>query len=265
MDNRHTLPLPFLTKNMFAFEFGAALTLRMTVYSRIATALRLRGMTREGLFSYRAVVPATARGTDFDFRIPDFPIVLTVDATEESVNQGEIYIRVLVLANTDPLVELCSGFVYAGKSPTWPATTGLDRIPGHGNIQNILGSNPAAGAEISETVPSGRLWVLKSMSFELVTDANVGTRRVHVVLNDAVGQKIECFGTIDQAASLTRQYSCALYGSVPDETDGTTNIILLPHEAYITGLGSITTETKNIQTGDNFTAPKYTIEEWQQN
>lgn len=51
-------------------------------------------------------------------------------------------------------------------------------------VDVIVGANPAAGAEVSETVPAGETWCLLGVRVTLVTSATVATRQPILTLDD---------------------------------------------------------------------------------
>lgn len=75
-----------------------------------------------------------------------------------------------------------------------------------GRIRTIIGTDPAAGAEISFTVPAGPLFLLTDLSFLFITSAVAGNRRVNVVVDNGTTGFRFGFTTSDQAASLERLY-----------------------------------------------------------
>lgn len=245
---------------MLNFGSGQTFSLRIRSISTVAAQLTVRGLTRDGIFTLRHTTTSDLVQQEQIFRMPDIPIFISVVDELGSFVQGECYVTLSLLANNDELYQFSSGLVYVDKGLAWPDNGAMDTMPGHGRFITITGANPAAGAEISVTVPANTIWRLRSLNFTLVTDANAANRRVHVVLTTGGGQIINCFGTIDQTASLTRLYSVASYGSVPDETDDNDIIIPIPNDVWLTTSSTMTTETTNILAGDNFGAPLIEVE-----
>lgn len=127
-------------------------------------------------------------------------------------------------------------------------------------FQSIALTNPGAGSEISETVTSGEMWKLQSITFSLVTSATVANRRVHFQVNGPEGRLLDAFSDIDQPASTTRQYTVAAFGNLPDREDGDDILIPIPPDFLVPQTSTLKTSTTNLQAGDNFSAPVVTYE-----
>lgn len=130
----------------------------------------------------------------------------------------------------------------------------------HGRIRSITGTDPAAGAQISETVPARRRWLLRSLTFSLTTDANAADRRVMIAITDGTNTYFFYpFGTV-QTASLTYTYHLTqgLFG----EAQMANNIYTPLPTLFITEPYEILSTLSNGQAGDDFTAPIMLVEEW---
>lgn len=131
-----------------------------------------------------------------------------------------------------------------------------------GILKVITGTNPAAGNEISHTVPSGKRWRLLAARFALVTDATVASRFVAFKITDGTNTLFEGYATaaVSQTASLTYNYSASpiLDGS---GSSGTKRVIPIP--MILLGSGyTAGTSTTAIQSGDNYGAPVFLVEEY---
>lgn len=130
----------------------------------------------------------------------------------------------------------------------------------HGRIRSITGTDPAANAEITETVPDRRRWRFLSFRASLLTDANVASRRVFLVFNDGSTDLIYFPASANQAASLflTHNFSPTTYspGLVIADYISCAPSLILP-AGFV-----IKTVTANIQAADNWGAPQLLVEEW---
>ena len=262
MPEEKTLSQPFITRKMLDFEHALVFSLRVSTQASVTTNLRIRGMTKEGIFTFRHTTGATGAITTSTFRIPDIPIFLTVEDIDQANEQGRVHATVILIANGDRLYELCSGFVYAQKGISWPTSSNVDAVPGHGIFREFNGTNQAAGDEIVETIPNGRLWRLLAFQFTLVTAATAGSRRVHAVIAGPGGLELDFFGSTDQIISETKNYTCAAVGVIRDEKENDKIIIPIPDNLYIPENGTIGTRTTNLAAGDDFGAPNILIEEF---
>lgn len=156
---------------------------------------------------------------------------------------------------------LFQGYVSTGYWLAWPPGI-YDRIAdGPGAIRSVTGTNPAAGAEISETVPTNALWRLYSVRAALVTNATVAARRVSLVIDDGTTILIDVENPNTQAAGLTVPYLAARFGY-----DLTTTTVAeqfaLPDLPPLREGFRVRTVTSNLQAGDNWGAPQLLLEEW---
>lgn len=245
-------PTPFITRKMLSFEHGIAFSLQLRSHGVTGTQIKIQGVTKEGPFTLTQTVSATGAEVSNTFRIPDIPIFLSVVDTDLSINQGQCFVRVSLLANGVEIRQLTTGYVYQFHSVAWPEYAAPDMVPNHGFFKTVSGADPAANVEATLSVASNELWRILKFTVTLVTDANAANRRVHFVIGSGATSSIDCFSTVDQTASLTRKYSVAAYGAVPDETDDDDIIVAMPQDMWLVSGGTIATATVSRQATDNF-------------
>lgn len=129
-----------------------------------------------------------------------------------------------------------------------------------GILKVVAGADPAAGAEVSDTVPAGKVWRLRGMILTLVTDATAATRRVHVTLDDGTTVFYRRAANASQAASLTQNYVLAV-GEQESAVRDTWTTDPLP-EIDLPAGARIKTVTTNKQAGDNYGVTQYYVEEF---
>lgn len=118
----------------------------------------------------------------------------------------------------------------------------------------VTGTGPAAGAEISETVPDGEVWELQSVQLSLVTDATAVNRNVELTLDDGSTVFFRVEAGINQSSSATTKYSFADFGFASGSAVHDTVAISLP--TFVLPAGSrIKTVTASLQAGDDWGAP----------
>ena len=130
----------------------------------------------------------------------------------------------------------------------------------------VAGSNPAAGAELTVTVPAGQVWELVQVKATLVTDATVANRSPVLYIKDASSVEIARFPiALSQGASLTVLWlwkagfpttgEFIAGASPPDfEDSGPITPGMILNAGY-----TITTLTTAIVAGDNWGAPSVYI------
>lgn len=153
------------------------------------------------------------------------------------------------------------GFVQTSSGNGWPGTPSKELLDGPGNIRTVVGTVPAAGADISETVPNNRRWILLCLTATLTTSVAVANRQVSSQFDDGANQFFRGAAFQSQPASLTSVYTffnsintvAALSGAQP---------INAPMPLPLRGGFRIRTATTNIQAADQWTAPIYEFLEW---
>ena len=155
-----------------------------------------------------------------------------------------------------------AGYVTDAGTQAWPNGKIESSVEGPGLIRSITGTNPAAGVEISETVPTGARWRLLSIFFGLTTDATAATRIIQITLNDGTTDitTIQAFRT--QTASISLSYYFNLLG--PDRTNltGASEVMQTLPEVLLMAGYKVKTNSYNIQAGDDFAVPQILVEEW---
>lgn len=254
--------VPFLTRKMLSFEHATTFSVRIRSKSFANSTVTIRGFTSEGVFNFNHTVVNTALTQSQTFRIPDIPIMLCVADEVNILNQGETFVTVDLLINGDKVAELCSGLVYQSKGISYPATNILDKRPGGGQLTYVAGTNPAAGAEIVEFVPSNEVWRIMAAKFTLTTDANVANRRVHLFFQTGGTGITRFYNDIDHAASLARIYNFSQHSDMVDREDNTQIMAPMPQNIILINGVRIATSTTNKQAGDQFSSISFYVERW---
>jgi len=177
--------------------------------------------------------------------------------------RGETYVRVQLFNAKDSLQarDLIAHYVDSSYNPTWPDSPLESSVEGPGAIRSITGTDPAANTEISETVPANARWRPLSIRLTLVTDANPGTRQVHLIYDDGTTILLDQTASNTQITGLTRNYNSNRVGLAPIAADNEI-YIPIPIEYILSAGFRIRTTTTTIQVGDNYGAPQLLVEEW---
>jgi hypothetical protein len=187
-----------------------------------------------------------------------------VRATTGSPQSGQCYAIVeLVRGRTgaiQPLATLLGGYVSDVQRLAWPGSPIISSVQGTGIVRAFGGTDPAAGVEISETVPTGARWRLYSFFATLVTSAVVNNRTVTLIIDDGVNTLWTCDASAAQAATLTRNYEAYTTGVAPDLT-GSTFRLPAPFPMDLVAGSRIRTSTALLDVGDNWSAPRLMVEE----
>ena len=158
---------------------------------------------------------------------------------------------------------LAKDYVAEAEPLAFPGSPIRSSIEGRGNMRSITGTNPAAAAEISETVPTDARWKFYSLQALIVTDANVANRLVRAVFDDGTTQFHSGASASPIAASQSVDVVVSNFG---DPESIVTVVILVPvrAELFLPAGFRIQTETISLQAGDDWGAPQLLVEEWLQ-
>jgi len=127
------------------------------------------------------------------------------------------------------------------------------------DVVALAGTNPAANAEVSETVPAGKGYELLSVTVSLV-QAGAGASQPILVLKDSAGRVVfEGFGSsAAQAISTTCQYTWAPGLPLSGQVGATTNVHStgpLPGGFVLLPGFTITTVTVGLSANTDYAAP----------
>jgi len=253
---------PFLTRNMLDFQHGFTPVLRIITHATTDIALTIRGMTKQGPFTFSHTPTSDSAAKVEDYPLPDIPIFVSVEPKAGGLEQGHTYATLYLLANGDLLHRLCAGYVYENKAISWPFAGSEDLRPNGGKLSYVSGANPDAGSEAILTVPTNQVWELMYGEITLVTDGTVANRRPHFVIGGASAATIHAFAEVDQTASQTITYRIGEFHTLPDSLDNGTILLSMPAGIIIGPGVTLDTLTTNLQAGDNFSRFDFYVEQF---
>jgi hypothetical protein len=194
-----------------------------------------------------------------------FIVGLVVDAPANA-KPGACYVRVLLVrgaAPTPPIAQvLVAGYVVTGSGLIWPQPRYVHPAEGPGRLRIITGTDPAAGNQILETVPTGARWKLLALRAALLTSAAVANRSVQLWFDDGATTWYELPPMVDQPASTYYTYNWAI--GVSTRAGVPTGWVQdpLPDRITLAAGWRFQTVVANMQAGDDWYAPVYYVEEW---
>lgn len=132
-----------------------------------------------------------------------------------------------------------------------------------GRLRIIVGTDPAAGAEMSEVVPANKRWLLLYLRIFFQASAVAGNRAPSFQVDDGAGNiPLSMQNPLVIAASA----SAVLVLSPGGTETGPTTLANLIYSAPVRielGAGmKLKTATGGLDAGDNYNAPVYQVEEW---
>lgn len=155
---------------------------------------------------------------------------------------------------------LSQGIVENKVGLAWPPGTFMAPVTIAGTITAVVGTAPAAGAEVSQTVPTGARWRLKGVVVSLVTAVAVANRAPTIIIDDGTNTAAQYQAAAVQAASLTRTIVGAAIGAAPDLTAPVIPVFMAPDIPMLAGW-RIRTSTTNLQAADAYGTPIFYVEE----
>lgn len=178
---------------------------------------------------------------------------------------GQTFVRFQLVRGLDTsgivLATLAACYVTAVQPIAWPGSGVRSSLDGDGALRSIAGTNPAAGADISETVPTGARWFLHSLTATLVTDATVATRNIALVFDDGASELVSAVSQGGQAAFLTYKWSFTHNGA-PFSTPQLARPVNPTTPVKLLAGWRIRTVNQNLAPADDWGVPQLLVEEW---
>lgn len=175
--------------------------------------------------------------------------IMEIGTTE--VLRGQMY---GTLAVTWRFMPIARGYLYDGHAVVLGENVETGPTGGQGFIRSITGTNPAAGVEISETVPTDLSWRL--IALDVVIVAGSAAFNPQFVITDGTTEKWRS-SLITVAGSATERMILAQVGT---RLEAATSILSLP-AGMILRPGYVI-ETTGISADDDYAAPELLVEQW---
>jgi hypothetical protein len=165
-------------------------------------------------------------------------------------------------SNALELFTLAANYITAKMPLSYPGSPVLGSTEGAGALRSITGSTPAAGAEVSETVPTGARWELLTFATLFTTSAAAAHRVPQLVLDDGALTLFRVGAGLNQAASLAQRRSW-FQGAPAPYLDNASNVPLpLPGNIRLPAGARIKTITAAIDAADQYSVVQYLVREW---
>ncbi len=205
-----------------------------------------------------------SEASDLFFLPEGFLLHLQVSVKAGALLPGECFVTVHIvrgLAGASVRVStLFADYVTPLVSPTYPVSGINQSVSQTGAVKSITGTDPIAGAEISETVPVNARWLLHTLQLELVTAVGGANRTITLKITDGANTILQCASTTVIPPSQT-WCLCYSVNGIPEVTIGTLITLSIPPLPLLPGY-TIITDTANLIAGDNYAAPQLFVEEW---
>lgn len=227
--------------------------------------LRPDGRVIPFIYSHTPNTNRTAK-TDV-FPIPEgFLISLVVLNMAGSVRDGQCWVSV-GLGRGDATTNLgffvlIADYVAANQALNWPGSPLSHMASRRGVMRFIVGTVPGAGAEISETVPTGARWRLVAINALLATSAAAGVRQPALILDNGASIFFQSGSPDTVGPSLSRLFVWGEGAALATVSMAGNSPAFIPDSNGLISPFRIRTVTTNINAADQWTAPLYLVEEW---
>lgn len=162
----------------------------------------------------------------------------------------------------EELATLAAGPISAVQRIAWPGSVVGSPLEGAGALRTITGATPAAGAEVSETVPTGARWQLVSFRATFAASAVVSNRNLFLQLDDGttVLEQVIQFNAVT-ASGGANAYWMAGFGPVTVNF-GNGQMQGIGTSAWLAAGHRIRTLTIGIDAADTWTNVRYKVREF---
>lgn len=250
----------FLNKDISALDDGS-IDLFVESYSNAARTIQIRGLTKDQQIIIDHSTNSDRSLATSVIPITSIPTALTARTSATSVSRGECYVRVSLRVDGVVQALLLAGYITDTGAPAYPNGKIEGAQKSHGLIRLVTGTDPAAGSEISETVPTGARWRVIAIRATLVADATVASRQVQFIFDDGTTDFFHFTSGTGQTASQTVKYDGAKLSNA--QSTGQLEVSMsIPPDLILTGGMRFKTTTANLQAGDNWGAPVILVEEY---
>ena len=178
---------------------------------------------------------------------------------------GQCFVKVEVIrGRTGAVIALgtvIQGYITASQALAWPGSSLAESTDGEPLPRVVTGTNPAAGGEISETVPTGARWTVWAIRATLVTGASGGSQAPRIAYDDGSTTFYEGHCHSLQGANISRTYHWSIAG--PDIADviSSARNQSIPAGLWLPAGSRILTATANLGVDDDWGAPTLSVGE----
>lgn len=194
---------------------------------------------------------------------PGFVLSIVAVPTANDVRRGQTFVTLFVSHQQLPALAfagvLAQGYAVSGTILGGPQGPDTSYVEGPGVLRSITGTTPAAGAEISETVPTRARWRFYAMRFNLTASGSPGARSVRLIVDDGTNEFYRTEGSAGPGPGGTSFFG-ASRGFAAPHVGGVVTLPLAPDLQLLQGW-RIRTSTLALDVADQFTAPQMFVEE----
>lgn len=238
--------------------------LQIDSWSTSARVIQIRGFCEDGTISYdHSTVAGRAKQTSI-IDIPDFPVILIARTSTTDLRRTDVFMRISLLVSGFPVGQLCSGYITDPYGLSWPGGRNEDMEERVGGVYVFAGTDPAAGAELSQTVGSNVHAKLKALSATFVASGAAASRYPVLTLDDGTLVFYHSQVAPVITAGQTRYIDWLAGYNVAETAYDTAGRIrlALPTDLVLWEGFRIKSVTTGLDAGDNWGAPVLNYEMW---
>lgn len=215
---------------------------------------------------YQFTLPAAPGEAMWTIPLPESFLLSVTFVSSSTVRSGACWLRCILMhgsgGGASHAQGIAAGYLAYRSFLTWPYPRFQNPVEGPGRLRVIVGTDPAAGWQIMETVPAGARWRLLALTATLATSAVVIDRMVMLRLDDGVQTWWMSVPSFLHPAGFIAPYNFAI--GVPARVSAPPGYIqdALPDRITLAAGWRFRTDTVNMDAGDNWGAPVYYVEEW---
>jgi len=128
-------------------------------------------------------------------------------------------------------------------------------------VEVLTGTDPAAGAELSQTVPSGERWKLLTLWARLVTSVTAADRYPRLVVDDGTNWLWITDPSAAHTANTAMSYTVG--AGQPRQADVyAARVWAYPEDLWLLPGYRLRTDTPSLQAGDDWEAPQLLLAKW---
>lgn len=225
------------------------------------------GESKPSPFS-KSLIPATDRSVSTTIiPIPD-GWLLSVQAIVSAGTPltGQTFVKLSLIHGTAStgveLWTLAADYVTAKQAVSYPGAGIIDPTDSAGALRSITATVPGAGAEVSETVPTGARWNLIAFRATFTSNATVANRSPALSFDDGANLLFSAPNPFLIAASTTTNMSWGEGIYHPQNLNTVEGLAGVPANNRLAAGSRIRTRTLNIQAGDQYSVIQYLVREW---
>lgn len=218
-------------------------------------------------FVHTFVPTADRQPTTFNFGFGDgFLLNCSMIVTSGTPLIGQTYCMLQIIrgltGNRIVLGCLLAGYITGMQHLAYPGSPIESSIAGGGFPRNVVGTVPAPGTDIGESVPTGARHRLTSVVANLTTSAAAGARRPYLSLGVLGNHIFESMAPADQGPSALTVYTWATGMALGPAPRADFAHMGLPIDADLVAAGTFNTNTFGLAADDQWSAPSYRVTEW---